>query len=304
MHDKSLGLKTNKPNLFIVGAAKSGTTTLYSYLEKHSEVFMPEDELYKEPAFFSVKGEKMSTERYWDIFKNATQKHKYIGDASTAYLTDITSAKKIFDYNKNSKIIIILRNPVHRAYSLYNWMVQDGYEYSKDFQSAIEKEKFRKNKEIPNFFEPEYYWNYMYYSSGLYYKQVERYFKLFKQENILVLIFEDMVKDIENTYKEVSKFLDIEFENISAKQENESRKVYCPLCSFIGRKFNNYFNRVQNKFINVNKKEKRDWLIYKLQKNEKPNKLDKTTANSLLKLYINDIEKLEEFLNINLSNWK
>ena len=111
----------NKPNLFIVGAAKAGTTTLYSYLEKHTQVYMPKDELYKEPAFFSTKGEKMGYEKYIDIFKSSTDRHKYIGESSTAYLTDSSSAQNLYDYNQGSKIIIILRNPVNRAYSLYKW---------------------------------------------------------------------------------------------------------------------------------------------------------------------------------------
>lgn len=294
----------NKPNLFIVGAAKSGTTTLYHYLEKHPEVFMPEDELYKEPAFFSSKGEKMGLEKYLDIFKNANDNHKYIGEASTAYLTDENSAKKIYDFNKESKIIIILRNPVKRAYSLYNWMVQEGYEYSKSFESALEKEKTRKNKKIPNFWEPEYYWNYMYFESGLYYKQVKRYFDLFEKRNIKVIIFEEMIEDIQKTYQDVAEFLNIQFEIINIVQENESKAVYSSWISFIGRKINNNINRVKSKILNINKKSSRDKIIYFLQKNNKPIKLNNTLENRLMEKYYKDIKGLEELVNKDLSIWK
>lgn len=294
----------NKPNLFIVGAAKSGTTTLYHYLEKHPEVFMPEDELYKEPAFFSSKGEKMGLEKYLDIFKNANDNHKYIGEASTAYLTDENSAKKIYDFNKESKIIIILRNPVKRAYSLYNWMVQEGYEYSKSFESALEKEKTRKNKKIPNFWEPEYYWNYMYFESGLYYKQVKRYFDLFEKRNIKVIIFEEMIEDIQKTYQDVAEFLNIQFETINIVQENESKAVYSSWISFIGRKINNNIFRVKSKILNINKKSSRDKKVYFLQRKNKPIKLNNTLESRLMEKYYKDIKGLEELVNKDLSIWK
>lgn len=290
----------NKLNLFIVGAAKSGTTTLYHYLEKHFQVFMPEDELYKEPAFFSKKGEKMGYERYLDIFKNAKSSHKYIGEASTAYLTDNVSAKRIHDYNKDSKIIILLRNPIDRAYSLYNWMVQEGYEYSLNFEMALKKELSRKRKKIPNFFEPEYYWNYMYLESGLYYEQVKRYFELFNSEKIKVIIFEDMVKDIQKTYQELSSFLGIEYQEINIEQENESQSVYLSLLSFFGRKVTNRVNR----YFKFGKKKTRDYLIYKLQKKVKPKKLNKKTREKLLRYYAEDIQKLEKLLDKDLSVWK
>lgn len=290
----------SKPNLFIVGASKSGTTTLYHYLKKHLQVFMPEDELYKEPAFFSIKGEKMGYEKYIDIFKNAQSSHKYIGEASTAYLTDDVAAKRIYDYNKDSKIIVLLRNPVDRAYSLYNWMVQEGYEYSLNFEIALKKELYRKQKKIPNFFEPEYYWNYMYFASGLYYEQVKRYFELFNSENIKVIIFEDMVKDIQKTYQEVSSFLEIEYQEIDIEKENESQSVYLPLLSFFGRKVTSRINRV----FKFKKKKIRDYLIYRLQKKVKPKKLNVETREKLLMFYAEDIQKLEKLLDRNLSIWK
>lgn len=292
-----------KPNLFIVGAAKSGTTTLYSYLEKHSQVFMPADELYKEPAFFSSKGEKLGFENYMNIFSNAKSAHQYIGEASTAYLTDPTSAKRIYDFNPGAKIIIILRNPSDRAYSLYNWMVQEGYEYAKSFEKALVLEKKRKKKKIPNFFEPEYYWNYMYSSSGLYYEQVKRYKDLFDENNILIIKFEDMTQDINNTYKDVSVFLKINYEEINVEKENESKMVYNPLLSFLGRKITKIINRLMKGVIRIDQKHKKDKIIYLLQKNNKPEAMNINTKKELLEKYLYDIKMLEELIDKDLSNW-
>ena len=151
-----------KPNLFVVGAARSGTTSLWQCLKRHPMIFMPEDEICKEPAYFSIKGRDLGYERYIDVFQSAKKNHKYIGEASTAYLTDPTSSKQIYEFNPNAKIIILLRNPIDRAYSLYNWMVQEGYEYSESFKKGLKLENERINKKIPNWFEPEYYWNYLF----------------------------------------------------------------------------------------------------------------------------------------------
>ena len=145
------------PNFFIVGGARCGTTSLWQHLSMQPEVFMPEDEMVKEPAFFSYVGQRRTFDQYIDIFKEAGENHKWIGEASTVYLTDPESARSIYDFNKNARIIIMLRNPVHRAYSLYNWMVQDGYEYAGSFKKALSLEENRKNVKIPNYFEPEYF---------------------------------------------------------------------------------------------------------------------------------------------------
>ena len=289
-----------KPNLFIVGAARAGTTTLYSYLQQHSKVFMPKDELYKEPSFFSTLHKRLGLEDYLNIFKNADDKYRCIGEASTAYLTDHTSAKKIYEYNPKSKILIILRNPADRAYSLYTWMVQEGYEWAGTFEKALQLESIRRNKNIPTFFEPEYYWNYMYYSSGLYFKQIKRYYDLFDKINILIMKFDELVKSPDTVYKKVCHFLNIPYENICIEIKNESKSVYSSKLSFLGRKINNKFNRIKSIFIDTNNKHQRDKIIYFLQKNNKPDRLDEKVRNKLLCKYEEDIEKIFKLTGINL----
>lgn len=230
MHSQKL-----KPNLFIVGAARSGTTSLWQYLRQHPNVFMPEDELHKEPAFFSVKGCNIGYKRYLNIFKGVDKMHEWIGEASTAYLTDWTSSKRLHEFNPNAKIIIMLRNPADRAYSLYNWMVQDGYEYAESFEKALELEVERINKKIPNWFEPEYYWNYMYFNSGLYYEQVKRYLQLFR-ENVLVVKLDDFKMVFDNQYKKICSFLHLSPNEIRPEIHNTSRQVYSARIQFILRK--------------------------------------------------------------------
>jgi hypothetical protein len=229
----------HKPNFFIVGAAKSGTTSLWQYLKDHPQVFMPKDELDKEPRFFSSYGESMGIENYLYMFEKATENQKLVGESSTAYLTDPVSAKMIHDFNSQSKIIIMLRNPADRAYSLYNWMVQDGYEYACSFEEALDLEEKRYLNKIPTWFEPEYYWNYMYFRSGLYYEQVKRYLELF-HDNVLIVKFDDFKKDTPVTYRRICSFLKIEPNEIPFETHNPSKAVVSPKIQFILRHLNNF----------------------------------------------------------------
>jgi hypothetical protein len=112
-----------KVNLFIVGAAKAGTTSLWSHFSKHPDVFTTSDELHKEPAFLSDYGVHMGSKKYHALF-SGSEYEKYICDASTSYLTSSESARRIYEYNPESKVICLLRNPIDRAYSLIiGWLV-------------------------------------------------------------------------------------------------------------------------------------------------------------------------------------
>jgi hypothetical protein len=229
-------------NLFIVGAARSGTTALWHWLKENPGVYMPGELSLKEPAFFSpLKKTRFNKfEDYMKIFEGANENHRWIGEASTAYLTDRESAGRIYRYNPNAKIIIILRNPAQRAYSLYNWMVQEGYEYAETFEEALKLEKIRINKETPNYFEPEYYHNYLYFNSGLYYEQVKRYIDLFKK-NVLLIKFEDFIKDSNSEIHNVCRFLDVRPTNDNTDYFNESKRVYSSIIQFVLRKITKFY---------------------------------------------------------------
>ena len=223
------------PNFFIVGAARSGTTSLWNYLKQHPKVFMPEDELDKEPAYFSEKGRNLNYEKYLRLFRGADISHERIGEASTAYLTDPSSAQKIYDFLPNAKIIIMLRNPVDRAYSLYQWMVQEGYEYAESFETSLDLENKRIGEKIPNWYEPEYYWNYLYFHSGLFYGQVKRYVELFG-DNVCLIKMEDFKQNFLREYDRVCRFLNLKPNSITPKIFNKACPVYSSTIQFILRK--------------------------------------------------------------------
>lgn len=194
-----------KPNFLIVGAARSGTTSLYHWLKQHPEVFMPD---IKEPCYF-VHGYGISDlEKYLSLFEPGRGK-KAIGEASAAYLGSPESPQWIRDALGNVRVIILLRNPIERAYSLYCWMVMEGYEWVPTFEEALEEEDRRFRDEFFRENNPEYFWDYMYFRSGLYYEQVKRYMETFGLNSIRIFIFEDLTRSPEKVYGDVCRFLDI-----------------------------------------------------------------------------------------------
>lgn len=148
-----------KPRLFIVGAQKAGTTSLSEYLSGLPEVISPKQ---KEISFFNNDIRfKLGENWYASFFATKfikTQKDKQINgdsftyDATANYFEEIRSAKHIKDFDPNAKVLVILRNPVHRAWSHYKMAVKYGFE-TKTFKEALELEdvRIRSNTGAHNF---------------------------------------------------------------------------------------------------------------------------------------------------------
>lgn len=208
------------PNFLIVGAAKAGTTSLYHWLRQHPEVFMPN---LKEPSYF-VRGFGVSDwETYVALFEPGRGK-RAIGEASVAHLWAQESPRWIYETLGDVRIIVLLRDPVQRALSLYAWMVMEGYEWLPTFERALAEEEERFPDECFRRSSPEYFWSYMYFRTGLYYGQVKRYVDTFGSQLVKVYLFEDLISSTANVYSDVCDFLGVstEFRPVFGRQ-NSSR---------------------------------------------------------------------------------
>jgi hypothetical protein len=196
-----------RPTFLIVGAAKAGTTSLYEYLRQHPGVFMSPN---KEPCYFINNRYGIETlDDYLDLF-NGARPEQARGEASTAYLSCPESASWIKSTLGPIKIIVMLRNPARRAFSLYGWMVREGYEPATTFAEGLALESVRRADK--NFCEnpPQFLEDYMYYSTGLYAESVKRYLETFGRDKVLVLLFEEFVKDQGRACREVFRFLGVD----------------------------------------------------------------------------------------------
>ena len=196
------------PNFFVVGAVKAGTTSLHAYLSRHPEVFMSP---LKAPHYFSSFEFKPEFDNfvpvirdpntYQDLFAGS-EGYKAVGEASPSYLSDANAAMRIRSAIPNAKIIVSLRDPVQRAYSHYLMEFRQGRETQQSFGDALEADRRRPEK--------GYGVSFQYVELGLYAKQIERYLAAFGDSKLLVILFEDLVRETPAVMKEVADFLEID----------------------------------------------------------------------------------------------
>ena len=292
-----------KPNFFIVGAAKSGTTSLWMYLKQHPDIFMPPTMAIKEPSYFCKLYGFKDYDRYLNLFKDA-KGISAIGEASTPYLSSPESANWIKTEYPYSKIIIILRNPVKRAYSLYNWMISEGYEWIFPFEKALKIEEERLKNQNFQYNNPQYFYNYLYFYSGLYYEQIKRYFDLFQEDQIRVYLFEDLRQEPISLTKEIYDFLEVDNSftpnNISIFNSGKT-PVSVPAQFFTKQKLHKYLRKIR--FPKA--KEIQNFMLKAncLGNNNKAKPLKTETKLFLQKRYKENIDKTAKLINRNLEHW-
>ena len=216
-----------RPNLFIVGAAKCGTTSLHAYLGQHPAVFMSSN---KEPHFFGsdlkiVEGWRVKDrEAYLSLFRDAGQA-AVIGEASTWYLFSERAAEEIKEFNPEARIVIMVRQPADFINSLHLQMVNTRSEDILDLEGALEAEadraEGRRLMEGCRFRHAV-----AYRRAARFSEQVERYYRAFGRERVGVWLLEDMSRDTAGMVKGVLGFLGVDTEApIDLARENASRSL-------------------------------------------------------------------------------
>ncbi|MBN2328224.1 MAG: sulfotransferase, partial [Candidatus Omnitrophica bacterium] len=142
-----------KPNFFIVGAPKCGTTALATYLSEHPQVYFskPKEIHYFSTDFYDF-GFKGTVNDYLANYfsKSINKQHLRIGEGSTWYLYSEKALENIFKFNKESKIIVMIRKPSDMVYSLHSQLLFSGFENISDFYEAWNmQDKRRGGYNIP-----------------------------------------------------------------------------------------------------------------------------------------------------------
>ncbi len=198
------------PDFIIVGAQRSGTTSLYRYLSEHPDVLPA---IRKEIHYFDLNYEKgvnwyrrhFPLRRHIDLLSKTRGVNVITGEASPYYLYYPLAPDRIYSTVPDVKIIIMLRNPVDRAYSHYFHEKRLGEERL-SFEDAIRNERERLLDNDGYF----YHQHYSYLSRGKYVEQVKRYFEVFIRENVLIIESEDFFDDTMTAYSNVLDFLGVE----------------------------------------------------------------------------------------------
>lgn len=291
-------------NFFLVGAARAGTTAMWDLLRQTPGVYLTQPFLHKEPGYFSRLTGLTSRDQYLELFREADDSHRVRGEASTAYLTDPASAEWIAREAPDARILILLRNPADRAYSLYNWMAQEGYEWLPTFDRALEEEPRRAASDRFREANPQYFYNYLYLRSGRYADQVERYLRHFSERRVHVALFEEFVDRPRAVYSEILEFLRVPVPDRipEARVRNSSRRPYSPRLQRVLRRLTRWLRRVRPGRADT--KASRDFLLEWGLTNRRPRPLPPARRERLVEAYRRDIRRLEELLGRDLGVWK
>ena len=285
-----------KPNFFIVGAPKSGTTNISYYLMQHPQVFMPEN---LEPYYFArldipqnYEREIISDEKkYLNLFKN-TKNCKAIGESSPVYLCCPHSALEIKNRFPNSKIIISLRNPIEIAYSEYFSLKFMGFDKNRSFNELLDssKEQLDQNEfHIDSLLE-----------AGFYSKHIKRFQKIFSKNQIKIIIFEEYIKNTIPTINSILSFLDID-KSIAFK--TAPKGAYKVPRNFASQKLmNNSTFRKTAKFIIPTVARQKIGERFLVKESSRP-VLKQNERQRLKEIYQDDVENLAKLLGRSLP-WK
>ncbi len=194
------------PNFYVLGAGRSGTTSLSVLLRRHPDIFVPD---IKEPSFFADSFQWIrSPVRYAQLYADAEQPLR--GDASHIYLEDPASPATLQAFTPDARFVVVLRNPAERARALYSFMVEHGYEILPTLERALDAEDRRYAS--PRFRArcPGSFWNYMYFRSGLYGEQIQRYFEIFPPERFFITTLPELITQTDAVVGRLWDFLDVQ----------------------------------------------------------------------------------------------
>ena len=281
------------PNFYIVGGMKCGTTSMYAHLKAHPEVFLPD---VKEPHFFAdIKRPGRSSSRspfpndleaYQALFRQS-RGFKAVGDASPSYLSDENAPELIQSVAPHAKIIIMLRDPVERAFSHYLMPMMRATE-PRPFFEAVKQDYALTTKG----------WNVsrMYVDLGLYYRPVRRYIEAFGRDRVLVVLFQDLAKKTDEVLSQVTSLLDIDPAGFAKTDTSEAHNPYKEV------RFQRVY-RLASSFVNSDMRQRlpgpvRKWLSGSrlLYRGGAKPKLSIEASRYLQAIYEPDILQLEEYL--------
>ena len=299
----------SRPDFLLIGAAKSGTSALYSHLAGHPEIFMSP---VKEPNYFALEGLPASFRgpvdddtinrrsvcelgEYLRLFRDAGDAAA-VGEASTLYLYSPVAAEAIARFEPRMKILAMLRNPVDRAFSSYRHLVRDGVE-KEPFAIGLEREEARISAGWSHI------WHYTH--AGLYARQIARFTERFPTEQIRVFTYDRFQADPEGVLAEIFGFLGVD----PGHRADTSRRY-----NVSGRPRSKLFHRlvigknpIKAALRPVVPRAVRWWLVKAAQSwNVAPERaaMDPEIRARLAAGFADDVEELVSRLGLDLDAWK
>jgi hypothetical protein len=184
------------PNFLIVGSQKAGTTSLHGVLEQHQDVFMSP---VKEINFFSRDDLYRKGLGWYEDHFAGWEGQRAVGEASPGYIVAPQAPERISVCLRAVKLVLTVRNPVDRAYSQY-WHSRRNLAEHRSFATVVREDShthWRRGLRG-------------YISRGIYAQYIRQYLRFFSQEQLLILVFEDLILDPQQFYSKLFTYLGIE----------------------------------------------------------------------------------------------
>lgn len=300
------------PNFLIIGAGKSGTTSVDNYLKQHPDIYVSPT---KEPNFFGYELNtasdfegtpqlfhyKNSVTNYRDYIKlfEGAKANQMKGETSNTYMYHENAAARIKHYVPDVKLIAILRQPAERLYSRYLHLARDRKLPTDNFEDCLDRDSiwWKRNDLV---------------KEGFYGKHLAKYYELFHPSQIKVFLYEELREDPRNLHRQIFSFLGVQedFEIDFSIAYNQSGFIKNPLVDkFIGA--NSLIFRTAKKLLSEEsmRKLKDNRLLFKKvndlrNKNlSKPNLTKELRQRITYEIYKEDILFLEKIIKKDLSHW-
>jgi len=288
----------NKPDFIIIGAAKSGTTSLARYLGSHPKIKVVGERLEFFGEYSNPRFGKIDADEYVNLMQVEGNENCMIGEKSVSYLYSKSAAEEIAEMVPNAKLIVILRNPIERAYSDYWHRVRTGVE-GLSFKEALKAEPDRIATGTR--FE-------MHYASyGLYARYLRNYIDKFGKDRILILFHEDLKQDSESVTKTCLEFLEvpvstegIDFIVHNKGGGNTSLPFRFMLRIAQNKKITSFLRRLLPSLIT---RKLTSMLVQRTSEGQYPEMLPEDRAK-LVKFYDKSISELEAITGRDLTLWR
>lgn len=297
-----------RPNTFIVGAPKCGTTALCTYLSQHPNVFVSKP---KEPHYFV--GDEMpgkardfaKEERYARVFNEVEPEHRVVAEGSVWYLYSKSAILNIHKFNPDARIIVMVRRPDEMVYSMHNTAVVNFSENITKFDEAWQTAIAGNNRTS---------WSPLcderskldYHRIALFSEQIERVYRFFPTKQVKVIFYDDFKDDTQASFDDVLRFLELGSHAVNLEKVNESKVV---INQSLGRLLRNpppVVMGIARQLKHVMGAEKLGWRdrlnsMNRRVRDRKP--LNPATRSDIIHHYSEDIAKLGKMFGRDLSHW-
>ncbi|MDH3716484.1 MAG: sulfotransferase [Planctomycetota bacterium] len=303
-------MNSPKPNLFVVGAPKCGTSALTAYLDQHPQVFICDP---KEPFFWSSDYPGLrrrhgmnSLECYLRLFADVTASHLVIGEGSTNYLRSSEAIPQILEFNPDARFIAMLRNPIEVVHAFHSEICFSYIEDVEDFETAWRLQGARQRGEsMPRRCEAPQFLQYADVAS--YAPQIERFLDLIPASQRHVIVFDDFAADTAGVFQETQRFLGLEpiakdsFERVNAAHAHRSQLIASlvldppPLLRPVVSGMRQLARQQKGGWIDKAKR----WM----RRSQKRTPLAAELRRELADFFCDDVQRLSELLDRDLTHW-